>query len=142
VKKQNGTLRIKVSTNEGTIPVSDANVQISDAIGRVVHTLTTDTNGATMIVNLFAPSREFSMSPYTSHLAHSLYEVMVTHPSFITQIVRGVRVFDGEGSLLPIDLVARDARIDLGDSVNIFELPPPRASEPMNYPPPGVSWNR
>jgi len=139
---QNGTLQMKVSTAEGTIPVSGATVKVNDALGRMVHTLTTDTDGMTTVIALFAPSREFSLDPYTSHLAHSLYEVMVTHPGYIPQFVRGVRVFDGVGGLLPIDLVPRTARTESGDSINIIELPPPRASEPMNIPPPVRPWGR
>ena len=138
----NGTLQVKVSTADGAIPVSDASVKIRDAQGHTVEALTTDPNGMTVIVTLFAPSRTFSMSPYTSHLAYSIYEVMVTHPGYIPQFVRGVRVFEGEGGLLPIDLVARTARTDRGDSVNIIEIPPLGASEPMNIPPSVMTGGR
>jgi len=122
-----GTLQVKVSTAEGALPVFDATVKVRDALGHTVHALTTDANGMTATVALFAPSRNLSMSPYTAHLAYSLYEILVTHPGYVPQFVRGVRVFEGEGGLLPIDIVARTARTDLGDSVNVIELPPPMA---------------
>jgi len=137
-----GTIQIKVSTAEGTVPVSSANVKISDALGHIVFTLDTDVNGMTAVVALFAPSRKLSQSPYTSHLSYSLYEILVTHPGYIPQIVRGVRVFEGEGGLLPIDLVARTARTDHGDSVNVIEIPPLGASPPMNFPTPGMPRGR
>ena len=61
---------------------------------------------------------------------------MVTHPGYIPQFVRGVQVFDGEGSLLPVDLVPRTPRTDLGDSVNVVDLipmrTPPRGSGQAN----------
>ena len=57
---------------------------------------------------------------------------MVTHPGYIPQFVRGVQVFDGEGSVLPVDLVPRTARTDLGDSVNVIEISPMRT--PMRGP--------
>ena len=123
-----GTLQIKVSTAEGAIPVANAMVKVSDALGHIVFTLTSDTDGMTTMISLFAPSRKLSMSPYTSHLAYSLYEVLVTHPGYIPQIIRGVRVFEGEGGLLPVDLVARTGRTDHGDSVNVIEIPPLGAS--------------
>ena len=123
-----GTLQIKVSTADGTIPVNNASVKVNDALGHIVHILTTDMHGMTATVKLFAPSRKLSLSPYTSHLSYSLYEILVTHPGYVPQIVRGVRVFDGEGGLLPIDLVPRNPRTDLGDSVNVIELSPPGAS--------------
>ncbi|MCL2588630.1 MAG: hypothetical protein FWD84_04390 [Oscillospiraceae bacterium] len=139
-----GTLQIKVSTADGAVPVSDALVKVRDAMGHTVEALSSDANGLTAIVTLFAPSREFSLGPYTAHLAYSAYEVMVTHSGYIPHFVRGVRVFDGEAGLLPVDLVPRTPRTDRGDSVNIVELPPPRASEPMNVPPHGMgtAWSR
>ena len=123
-----GTLQIKVSTANGAVPVFEATAKVSDALGHIVETLTTDANGMTRIVALFAPSRALSMSPFTSHLSYSAYEVLVTHPGYIPQIIRGVRVFEGEGGVLPVDLVARTARTDRGDSVNIIEIPPPGAA--------------
>jgi len=123
-----GTLQIKVSTGDGAIPVFDATVKVSDALGHIVFTLDTDINGLTTVVTLFAPSRSLSLSPYTSHLAYSLYEILVTHPGYIPQLIRGVRVFEGEGGLLPVDLVARTARTDRGDSINVIEIPPLGAS--------------
>jgi len=60
---------------------------------------------------------------------------MVTHSGYIPQFVRGVRVFDGVGGLLPVDLSPRTAQTDLGDSVNVVDIPPPGAQEPMNFPP-------
>ena len=123
-----GTLQVKVTTADGAFPVPDATVKVRDAMGHTVHALPTDAAGMTIVVTLFAPSREFSLSPYTSHLAYSLYEIMVTHPGYIPQFVRGVRVFDGVGGVLPVDLVPRTTRTDLGDSVNVIEIPPPVAS--------------
>jgi len=123
-----GTLQVKVSTADGAIPVFNATVKVSDALGHIVETLTTDSSGMTAVIALFAPSRNLSQSPFTSHLSYSAYEVLVTHPGYIPQIVRGVRVFEGEGGILPVDIVARTGRTDRGDSVNIIEIPPPGAS--------------
>ena len=137
-----GTLQMKISTAEGTIPVAGAAVKVSDAIGRVVQTLSTDVSGMTAVITLYAPKRELSMNPYTSHLAYSLYEVMVTHTGFIPHIVRGVSVFEGEGSILPVDLVPRTSLTEWGDAINVIDLSPPRASAPMHFPPPGMLQNR
>ena len=128
-----GTLQISITTGDGAVPVSEATVRIRDALGGIVFVLTSDVEGMTEMVTLFAPSRHFSMSPHTSHLSYSAYEVLVTHPGYVPQVVRGVRVFDGEGGLLPVDLVPRTARTDLGDSVNVIEIPPPGA-ESRNFP--------
>jgi len=135
-----GTLQIKVTTADGRIPVSDANVRVRDAMGGVVYTLTTDVSGLTTVVSLFAPSKELSLSPHSSHLSYSSYEIMVTHSGYVPQFVRGVRVFDGVGGLLPVDLSPRTAQTDLGNSVNVVDIPPPSAQEPMNFPPSGAVW--
>jgi len=127
-----GTLQVKVTTADGVMPVSDATVKVRDALGHTVHALMTDANGMTIVVALFAPSRTLSLSPHTAHLAYSLYEIMVTHPGYVPQFVRGVQILDGEASLLPVDLVPRTARTDLGDSVNVIEL------APMQTPPRGT----
>jgi len=134
-----GTLQMKISTADGAVPVPDAAVKVRDALGHIVFTLDTDANGMTSVISLFAPSRNLALSPYTSHLAYSLYEVLVTHPGYVPQLVRGVRVFEGEGGLLPVDLVARTARTDHGDSVNVIEIPPLGASEPINIAPSGTA---
>jgi len=127
-----GTLQMRITTADGVMPVPDATVKVLDALGHTVHLLTTDTNGMTVVVALFAPNRTLSLSPHTAHLAFSLYQVMVTHPGYVPQFVRGVQIFEGEGSLLPVDLVPRTARTDLGDSVNVIEL------SPMQTPPRGT----
>jgi len=131
-----GTLQTKVTTADGIVPVSDATVKIRDAFGHTVFVLNTDTNGLTTVASLFAPHRTLSLNPQTAHVAYSLYEVMVTHPGYIPHFVRGVQIFDGEGSILPVDLVARTARTDLGDSVNVTELSaigvPPRGAGQVN----------
>ena len=137
-----GTLQVKVTTGDGAMPVSDATVRVRDALGGIVFVLTTDINGMTTVASLFAPSKSFSMSPHTSHLAYSAYEILVTHSGFVPQVIRGVRVLEGVGGLLPVDLVARTARTDLGDSVNVIDIPPPGASEPIHFLPSVVSWDR
>ena len=136
-----GTLQMKVTTGDGAMPVYNANVRVRDALGGIVYALTTNQQGMTEIVSLFAPSREFSMNPYTSHLSYSSYEVLVTHSGYVPQMVRGVRVFEGVSGILPVDLVPRTETTDLGDSVNIIDIPPPGASAPMNFPPPTGMWS-
>ena len=137
---QAGMLQVKVTSDEGKMPVQTANVRVRDALGGIVYALTTDIYGMTEEVKLFAPSKEFSMHPFTSHLAYSTYEILVTHSGFVPQMVRGVRVFEGVRGTLPVDLVPRTPGTDLGDSVNVVELPPPAASP--NFVPTGMWKNR
>jgi len=122
----NGTLQIKVTAAGGTMPLPDATVRISDALGNVVHMLYTDRNGMSPMVTLFAPSRSYSLSPYASHPAYSVYEIKVNHFGYVPQIVRGVRIYEGESTVLPVDLEPRSEHAD--HTVNIIEIPPPGAS--------------
>ena len=142
----NGTLQVKVTTSEGTVPVSGAHVKIGDAFGHIVHTLTTDINGLTAPVKLFAPGKNLSLSPLTSERAYSLYQVLVTEQGYVPQVVRGLRVFDGEAILLPVDLVLHSADSDLGDFINVVEIPPLGVTQraeltPLSATPNGMTSN-
>ena len=121
-----GTLQVKVSTADGAMPLSGATVRINDALGNELHTLYTDANGVTAMVTLFAPGRNISLNPYASQPAYSLYEVKVNQFGYVPQIVRGVRIYDGESSLLPVNLEPRSEHTD--HTVNIIEIPPPRVA--------------
>ena len=123
----NGTLQIRVSSSIGDMPVSGASVRISDALGNVVHTLYTDKNGLTMIT-LFAPGRKKSFTPYSPLPAYSVYEIKVTYYGYVPQIIRGVSIFEGVNSLLPIELEPRNEANYHSDIVNIIEIPPPSVS--------------
>jgi len=123
-----GTLQIRVTTASGTMPVAGASVAIDDVLGYLAHSLTTDSNGLTATVELFAPTKDFYTNPvvHTSP-AYSLYQVTVSHPDFNTQIVRGIPIFDGVGSMLPIDLSQHKTRAGL-TLLDIVDIPPPSVS--------------
>jgi len=122
----NSTLQVQVSSAVDAATLSDATVSIRDALGNIVHTLYTDGNGMTPIAPLFAPNRKYSLNPYSTHPAYSIYEVRVNNFGYVPQIVRGVQVYEGENSFLPVDLEPRDEHSD--HTVNIIEIPPPSAS--------------
>ena len=118
-----GTLQVRVTAGGGVTPVAGANVAITDILGYLAYSLTTDQNGLTEPVNLFAPAKDFYTLSLTTRPAYSLYQMTVSHPDYNTQIVRGVQVFDGVGSMLPIDLSARPARAGL-TLLDVVDIPP------------------
>ena len=122
-----GKLQVRVTAVNGTIMVANANVAINNALGFLSHNLTTDQNGLTAEVELFAPVRELSISPFAPRAAYSLYEVIVSHPQYNTQIVRGVQVFSGATGLLPIDLSPR-ATSGEATLLDIVDIPPSAVS--------------
>jgi len=118
-----GTLHVRVTTNSGMIPVPNASVVIDDILGYLAHSLTTNQDGLTSTVELFAPIKNFYLSPLESSPAYSLYQITVSHPEYKTQIVRGVQVFDGVESILPVDLMHLGRNVGL-TQLDIVDIPP------------------
>ena len=122
-----GTLHVRVTTDNGMTPVPNASVVIDDILGYLAHSLITSQNGLTATVELFAPTKNFYISPLESGPAYSTYRVTISHPDFKTQIVRGVQVFDGVDSVLPVDLMLRSPIGGL-TQLDIVEIPPSAVS--------------
>ncbi|MCL2408371.1 MAG: carboxypeptidase-like regulatory domain-containing protein [Oscillospiraceae bacterium] len=122
-----GTLRVRVTTNSGIAPVPNASVVIDDILGYLAHSLTTNQDGMTSTVELFAPVKNFYTDVLVSGPAYSLYQITVSHPEYKTQIVRGVQVFDGVESILPVDLMQLGLNVGL-TQLDIVDIPPTAVS--------------
>jgi hypothetical protein len=118
-----GTLNVRVTTDSGITPVSNASVVIDDILGYLAHSLITNQYGLTATVELFAPVKNFYTDSFVSGPAYSLYQITVSHPEYKTQIVRGVQVFDGVGSILPVDLMHLGGNVGL-TQLDIVDIPP------------------
>jgi len=118
-----GTLHVRVTTNSGMAPVPNASVVIDDILGYLAHSLTTNQDGLTSTVELFAPVKNFYAGSFVSSPAYSLYQITVSHPEYKTQIVRGVQVFDGVESMLPVDLMQLGLNVGL-TQLDIVDIPP------------------
>ena len=118
-----GTLHVRVTANSGLTPVPDASVVIDDVLGYLSHSLSTNQDGITPVVELFAPAKNFYTDALISSPAYGLYQITVSHPEYRTQIVRGVQVFDGVGSILPIDLMRLGSNIGLAQ-IDVVDIPP------------------
>ena len=116
-----GRLRVQVHTAEDALPIANASVLIRDTSGEILHTLRTDDTGNTEYVELYAPDRFHDLSPTDPGPYYGIYDVEVRKPDFITQISRGVQIFDGITSVLPISLIP--SPFPERDLVNVNYIP-------------------
>ncbi|GHV04994.1 hypothetical protein FACS1894217_01140 [Clostridia bacterium] len=97
-----GTLHVETKA-AGVLPIAGAKVEIRDLDGTLLYTLTTDANGITQIVTLDAPPKENTLTPDGAP-AYGRYDVTVSAPGYITDVIRGVEILDGIDSYLPLNL--------------------------------------
>ncbi len=90
---QNGRLIIRVFIDNVASPINGANVRIQGNNTDV--SLTTDISGTTPVIDLEAPSIEYSLTPQDSVRPYSTYNVTVTKDGLGTASVIGVQVYDG-----------------------------------------------
>jgi hypothetical protein len=104
----NGSLRIRTYTAGGALPVKGANVRITGAEedNRLIsYSLQTDRNGQTEIVNLPAPSVDYSLSPNPAEVPYSVYDLVITAPGYLPKKINGLTVFSGVNSVQLINMI-------------------------------------
>ena len=89
-----GFLGVKTSMAYNAVPVANAQVVIKDTNGHPLYTLKTDASGETTAVQLYAPDKIHTMDPYYQGAYYSPYQVEVRAPGFVTEIIKGVQIFD------------------------------------------------
>ena len=107
-----GSLSVRLYTASGALPVADALVRISgaDEDNRFVfYSLVTDNDGTTPILELPAPSKEYSMTPDPEYAPYSTYDVEVLADGYATKHIRGIPVFSGVHSLLPVSMLPHNS---------------------------------
>jgi len=128
-----GHLKVQVHTADDALPVENANVTIKDTFGRILYNLTTDSSGNTESVELYAPDKSQTLSPNAQGPYYGIYDVEIRKlPYFVTQIERGVQIFDGIDSVLPVNLVP--STTPSVEEINTNYIPPNQlhSSAPRN----------
>ena len=92
-----GYLRIAVHAGDGIFPIDNAQADIFDHTGTQIYQLTTNKNGITDEVTL--------PSSHSVDLHYRLYDVHISHPQYITQIIRGIEIYNNIASTLPIQML-------------------------------------
>jgi peptidoglycan hydrolase-like protein with peptidoglycan-binding domain len=98
-----GYIRVQVSTGDEALPIPDAEVIIKNG-GVDFFKTTTDENGRTGKYPLPAPCIGNTLDPYARSPAYSLSDVEVRANGFVSQIVRGVEIFDTQTAILPVHM--------------------------------------
>jgi hypothetical protein len=103
-----GTLKVNTYTAGGALPIPKAVIKIignSEENGYVEYSVITDIDGVTDIINLPAPSREYSQSPGSPEQSYALYDIEITAPGYYTKKLYDIAVFEGTESIQPVNMI-------------------------------------
>ena len=98
------TLVFQLYTGREALPVEGAVVTVSSPETGFVMTLTSSASGKTPPIHLAAPPREESLDPAFRGAPYSLYNARVQARGYIPAVIRGIQIFEGEDSVLPLEL--------------------------------------
>ncbi len=99
-----GHLLIQARTADGAVPLTGAQVRITDTNSNTLYVLTTDENGETPVVSLETVDKSFSQTPYYNGLPFTSYSVLAQSFGFDSLFVTDIPIFDGQTAVLPIVL--------------------------------------
>lgn len=109
-----GRLRIRAYTAGGALPVEGARVEIrgaSEGNSDVVFTSYTDLDGLSEEFNLPAPKIEYSLSPGSSELPYSVYDLVISKNGYFTKRITGISVFSGVNSIQVVGMIPGSGEI-------------------------------
>lgn len=117
-----GSLFVTVRTADSAFPVANAEVTILSKEGEVLgeDRVTSENGSVSRTFDLDAPDRALSLSP-GEPLPYSTYDVSVRAEGFYSFLIRGVQIFAGEKSQLPVEMIPRGQS---EDEVLEYEITP------------------
>ena len=135
-----GTLRFEIKTANGDLPVSGADIRITDSTGATLYRENTDSGGLAKAAKLSAPDNSLTLDPAYTGPVFGSYNVQVNAEGFRTVNIEGVQIFDGVDSILPVILhplsagAAKSAPQTITIMPNALKDPTPRhqVTEPPN----------
>ena len=110
-----GRLIVTVTSGGGLFPVENASVIISSTDskgGDEIAAVKTDRSGKTPVLYLPAPDKDMSQQPQTngkSEATRAQYDITVSAPGYVTEVVEGVSVFDDVTAIQKIDMLTVSA---------------------------------
>ena len=137
-----GRLQVRVNSSVGSIPIKNANIQISfsgDPISPIEN-LQTDNSGQTEIITLPAPPLEYSLTPGSSQ-PYAEYTIKVTAPGYEPVTFTGSQILPSVTALQNVTLIPITSSNSHSDSFvigphTLYGDYPPKIAEseikPMN----------
>ena len=115
-----GQLRIRVTNQENSAPVSDARVIVTYTGGPqdTIEELTTDSSGVISPITLRTPPLEYSMQPQDRQ-PYAEYSIIVQAEGFRELEISGIELMSGQLSEQPVQLEALDAPRPTQNSIAI-----------------------
>lgn len=138
-----GYLKVQVHTGDDALPLSGAQITVSQLNGRVLYRARTDESGYAGPFSLPAPDKKYTLDPYYRRLPYAMCHVDIEADGFVKLHIDGVPIVDEETTILTENLqplaeermTVTDAYIDL-PPLNVNAQEPNRQAEP---PPPAAS---
>ena len=105
---QRGSIRFRIYTARGALPVKGAVCAVSKKFGgepHVIFTQITDESGLTKKMPLPAPSRSLSQKPENSVMPYALYDATIKADGYSTVELTNIPVFDGVSSVQRVAMI-------------------------------------
>lgn len=99
-----GFLQVDAATADEALPVSEALVRVSDDSGTVIFEGMATENGELRPIELDAPDPADSLEP-SGQIPYAKYDVSITKAGYYPQTVKGVQIFGGERTTLPVEMI-------------------------------------
>ena len=123
-----GLLQVRVATGNSAIPLTQATVVISRAVGdgeQLVRILKTDNDGRTETIELPTYNRIGSESPNDVTAKFTLYNIYIDYPGYYPSRSMGVPIFGGVTSTQTFELIPL-SEFSSEDTVNTIENTEPQ----------------
>ncbi|MDR1940545.1 MAG: peptidoglycan-binding protein, partial [Clostridiales bacterium] len=128
-----GFFTVSAQAAHDALPVRDAHVRIYTRDGELLYDTYTDQNGKTGDFTLFAPTLKTAVTD-VGEVLYETYDVRVSKDGFITKIIKGVEIVDGQRTSLPVNMLPlsapRSNESDVGEDS--------RESQEIDIPPIGL----
>ena len=123
---QNGYLSARIYTSNGSLPISDAVVTVTQTEGGRTNILgkrTTDQNGLIIPIPISAPEEALSLEPSDMRV-FSLVDVRTDKSGFYTVIIKNVQIFAGQTTVVDAALIPLPANQLFDDKAEEFTETP------------------
>lgn len=124
---ETATLIFQLYTGREAFPVSGAAVTVTDPETGASASAVTNASGRTQAFRLCAPPREESLDSGFSGVPYHVYDARVEAAGYIPVTLRGIQVFAGEPSTLPLELEPQpvdQARSREGEEETTYDIGP------------------